>query len=84
MIVYWLMWSITTVCDSMSKQFSEEKVEIMSVFPAMVGGLSIDVLFGTVRRALTVAELSGSDSRDDHQAGEFRAYCGVFGGSTAG
>ena len=43
----------------MSKQFSEEK---MSVLPATVGGLSVYVPVGTVRRALALVELSGSDT----------------------
>ena len=44
----------------MSKQFSKEKGDKMLDLPAMVGGLSVDVPVGTVRRAL--AELSGSDN----------------------
>ena len=46
----------------MSKQFSEEKGDKMSTLPATVGGLSVYVPVGTVRRALTLAELSGSDT----------------------
>ena len=34
----------------------------MSVLPATAGGLSFDVPVGTVRRALAIAELSGSDT----------------------
>ena len=34
----------------------------MSTLPVTVGGLSVDVLVGTVRRALAKAELSGSDT----------------------
>ena len=46
----------------MSKQFSEEKGDKMSALPETGGGLSIDVPVGTVRRALAIAELSGSDT----------------------
>ena len=46
----------------MGKQFSEEKGDKMSALPAMVGGLSVNVPVGTVRRTLTLAELSGSDT----------------------
>ena len=42
------MWSITTVDDFMSKQFSEEKGNKMSAFPAMVGGLSVYVPVSTL------------------------------------
>ena len=56
------MWNITIVDDSMSKQFSKEKGDKMSVLPATVGGLSVDIPVGTVRRALTIAELSGTDT----------------------
>ena len=52
MIVCWLVCSITTVFDSMSKQFSKE----------LVGGLFVDVPVGTVGRALAIAELSGRDT----------------------
>ena len=55
------MWNITIVDDSMSKQFSKEKGDKMSVLPATVGGLSVDIPVGTVR-ALAIAELSGSDT----------------------
>ena len=34
----------------------------MSAMSAMVGGLSVDIPVGTVRRALAIAELSGSDT----------------------
>ena len=34
----------------------------MSAFPATVGGLSVDIPVGNVRRALAIAELSGSDT----------------------
>ena len=56
------MWNITIVDDSMSKQFSKEKGDTMSALPATVGGLSVDIPVGTVRRALAIAELSGSDT----------------------
>ena len=55
------MWSITIVGDSI-KQFSKEKGDKMSVSPATVGGLSVDIPVGTGRRALAIAELSGSDT----------------------
>ena len=50
------------VDDSMSKQFSKEKGGKMSVLPATVGRLSVDIPVGTVRRSLAIAELSGSDT----------------------
>ena len=53
------MWNITIVDDSMSKQFSKEKGDKMSALPATVGGQSVDIPVGTVRRALAIAELSG-------------------------
>ena len=56
------MWNITIVDDSMSKQFSKEKGDKMSALPATVGGLSVDIPVGTVRRALAIAELSGSNT----------------------
>ena len=56
------MWNITIVDDSMSKQFSEEKGDKMSVLPATVCGLSVDIPLGTVQRALAIAEVSGSDT----------------------
>ena len=56
------MWGITTVGDSMSKQFREEKVDKMSALPATVVGLYVYVPVGTVRRALAIAELLGSDT----------------------
>ena len=56
------MWNITVVDDSMSKQFSKEKGDQMAALPATVGGLSVDIPVGTVRRALAIAELSGSDT----------------------
>ena len=56
------MWNITVVDDSRSKQFSKEKGDKMAAFPATVGGLSVDIPVGTVRRALAIAELSGSDT----------------------
>ena len=34
----------------------------MAALPAMVGGLSVNIPLGTVRRALAIAELSGSDT----------------------
>ena len=34
----------------------------MSALPATVGGLSVDIPVGTVRRALAIAALSGSDT----------------------
>ena len=34
----------------------------MSVLPATVDGLSVDIPLGTVRRSLAIAELSGSDT----------------------
>ena len=34
----------------------------MTALPATVGGLSVDIPVGTVRRALAIAELSGSDT----------------------
>ena len=46
----------------MSKQFSKEEGDKMSALPATAGGLSVDVPVGGVRRALTIAELSGSDT----------------------
>ena len=61
-IVCRLVWTITVVDDSISKQFSEEKGDQMAVLPATVGGLSVDIPVGTVRRALAIAELSGSDT----------------------
>ena len=57
-----LVWSITTVGDSMSKQPSEEKGDKMLAWSATVGGLSGDVPVNTVRRALDIAEHSGSDT----------------------
>ena len=56
------VWSIIIVGNSMSKQFSKEKGDKMSALPATVGGLSVDVPVGNVRRALAIAELSGSDT----------------------
>ena len=56
------MWNITIVDDSMSKQFSKEKGDKMSGLPATVGGLSVNIPVGTVRRALAIAELSDSDT----------------------
>ena len=56
------MWNITIVDDSMSKQFSKEKGDNVSTLPATVGGLSVDIPVGTVRRDLAIAELSGSDT----------------------
>ena len=53
------MWNITIVDDSMS---SKEKGHKMSALPANVSGLSVDIPVGTVRRALALAELSGSDT----------------------
>ena len=56
------MRSITIVGDFMRKQFRKEKGDKMSVLLATVGGLSVDIPVGTVRRALAIAELSGSDT----------------------
>ena len=56
------MWNITIVDDSMSKQFSKEKGDKMTALSATVGGLSVDIPVGTVRRALAIAELSCSDT----------------------
>ena len=56
------MWNITVVDDSMRKQFSKEKGDQMAALPATVGGLSVDIPVGTVRRSLAIAELSGSDT----------------------
>ena len=56
------MWNITIVGDSMSKQFSKERGDMMSALPATAGGLSVDIPVGTVRRALAIAELSGSET----------------------
>ena len=56
------MWNITIVDDSRSKQFSKDKGDKMSALPATVGGLSVIIPVGIVRRALTIAELSGSDT----------------------
>ena len=56
------MWNITTVDDSISKQFSKDKGDKMSTLPATVGGLSVDIPVDTVRRALAIADLSGSDT----------------------
>ena len=60
-IVCRLVWNITAVVDSRSKQFSKEKGDQMAALPVTVGGLSVDIPVGTVRRALAIAELSGSD-----------------------
>ena len=57
-----MVWKITIVYDSMSKQFSKEKGDKMSALPATVGGLSVDIPVGTVRRALAIAELSCNDA----------------------
>ena len=46
----------------MSKQFSKEKGDKMSALPATVGGLYVDIPVGTVRWALAIAELLGSDT----------------------
>ena len=46
----------------MSKHFSKEKGDKMSSLAATVGGLSVDIPVGTVRRALAIAGLSGSDT----------------------
>ena len=56
------MWNITAVDDYRNKQFSKEKGDQMAALPATVGGLSVDVPVGTDRRALAIAELSGSDT----------------------
>ena len=46
----------------MGKQFSKEKGDKMSALLATVGALSVDIPVGTVRRALAIAELLGSDT----------------------
>ena len=46
----------------MRKQFSKEKGDKMSALPAPVGGLSVDIPVGTVRRSLAIAEHSISDT----------------------
>ena len=56
------MWSITIVGDSMYKQFSKDKGDKMSALPETVGGLSVDIPVGTIRRALAITELSCSDT----------------------
>ena len=56
------MWNITIVDDSMSKQFNKETGDKMSALSATVGGLSVDIPVGTVRRDLAIAELSGRDT----------------------
>ena len=56
------MWNTTIVDDSMGKQMNKEKGDKMSALPATVGGLSVDIPVGTVRRALDIAELSGNDT----------------------
>ena len=56
------MLNITIVADSMSKQFSKEIGDKMSALPATVGGLSVDNPVGTVKQALAIADLSGSDT----------------------
>ena len=61
-IVCRLVWNITIVVDSMSKQFSKQKGDKISAFPATVGELSVDIPVGTVRWVLATAELSGSDT----------------------
>ena len=48
-----------------SKQFRvscEEKEDMISALTATVGGMSVDVLVGTVRLVLAAAEHSGSDT----------------------
>ena len=57
----------------------------MSALPATAGGLSVDIPVGTVRRALAIDELSGSDtvSIQPGTAGGLDAYCRGFGGATA-
>ena len=82
-----MVWNITIVDDSMIKQFSKEKGDKMSALPATVGGLTVDIPVGTVRRALAIAELSGSFSFDHHQhgtAGGLDPDSHGFGGATAG
>ena len=56
------MWNITVVDDYINQQFSKEKGDKIPALPATVGGLSVDIPVGTVRRALVIAELSGSDT----------------------
>ena len=58
----WCGMNITIVYDFIIKQFSKEKGDKMSALPATVGGLYVDIPVGTVRRALAIAELSGSDT----------------------
>ena len=79
------MWSVTTVGDSMSKQFSKEKGDKMSALPETVGGLSVDIPVGTVRRALSIAELSGRDTVSiiislERLVSLIDADCRMFGG----
>ena len=57
-----MVWNITTVGDSTRKQFSKEKGDKMSALPATVGRVSVDIPVGTVRPAMAIAELSGSDT----------------------
>ena len=54
--------SPSIVDDSMRKQFRKETGDTMSALPATVGGLSVDIPVGTVRRDLAIAELSASDT----------------------
>ena len=61
-IVCWLFCSITTVGDSMSKQFSDKKGDKMLVLAATVVGLYVDVPVGIVRQDLALAMLSVSDT----------------------
>ena len=50
----------------------------MAALPATVGGLSVDIPVGTVRRALAIAELSGSDTVSITISLE-RLYVSLFG-----
>ena len=71
----------------MSKQFSEEKGDNMSSLSATVCGLSVNVPVGIVRRALALAEVSGSDTGEISISLErlvILAQIGRFGGTTAG
>ena len=60
----------------------------MAALPATVGGLSVDIPVGTVRRALAIAELSGSDTVSItislERLVDLDADCRWFGGATAG
>ena len=76
------MLNIAIVDDSVNTQFSKEKGDKMSVLPATVGELSVDIPGGTVRRALAIDELSGSDTVSI-QADGLDSDCVMFVGTTA-